>query len=147
MKLYRVVKNIIFSLIGKRTIGARIMLIHANKILLVKHTYQDGWYTIGGAVDRNESPLRAIQRELKEEVGITLRSPPKLFSVYYSNAEKRDDYIVFYVGSEYEQQEVRCREIQDQQWFDLNNLPSEVTAATKRRIDEYLGRREICDIW
>lgn len=94
-----------------------------NKILLVKHTYQIGWYTIGGAVERGESPLNAIHHELKEEVGVTLKNPPALFSIYYSKLEKRDDYIVLYVGSDYTQENVSSNEIADKKWFDLDNLP------------------------
>jgi 8-oxo-dGTP pyrophosphatase MutT (NUDIX family) len=147
MKIYRLIKNAILSLLGRRTVGARILLVKENKILLVKHTYQNGWYTIGGAVDRGESPLHAIHRELKEEVGVTLTSPPKLFSVYYSKLEKRDDYIVLYLGSDHTQEDVSCNEILSKQWFELDNLPEDVTPATKRRISEYLLQRDISDIW
>jgi 8-oxo-dGTP pyrophosphatase MutT (NUDIX family) len=147
MKIYRLVKNIIFSLFGQRTIGARILLIKDNKILLVKHTYQNGWYTIGGAVERGESPLNAIHRELKEEVGVTLKNPPTLFSIYYSRFEKRDDYIVLYIGNDYTQEDVNSNEILDKRWFDLDNLPVDVTPATKRRIDEYCFQKAASDIW
>jgi 8-oxo-dGTP pyrophosphatase MutT (NUDIX family) len=147
MKIYRFVKNTILSLVGQRTIGARILLIKDNKILLVKHTYQNGWYTIGGSVERGESPLNAIHRELKEEVGVTLKNPPALFSIYYSKLEKRDDYIVLYVGSDYTQENVNSNEIADKKWFDLDNLPVDVTPATKRRIDEYRFQKTASDIW
>ena len=143
----RLIKNTIFFLLRKRTIGARIILIKDNKILLVKHTYYPGWFTVGGAVDPGESPLQAVHRELQEEVGVTLKSPPKLFSVYYSHFEKHDDYIVLYVGTEFEQQEVHCDEILDKQWFDLTALPEDVSAGTQRRVNEYLGKTPISDLW
>lgn len=144
---YRFSKNMFYSLLAKRTIGARILLIQDNKVLLVKHTYQPGWYTIGGGVERGESPLQAIHRELKEEVGATLTIQPHLFAVYYSQNEKRDDYVVLYVGTKCQQQNVRCAEILEQRWFDLDNLPPDITPATQRRIDEYLGRIHISDTW
>ena len=147
MKIYRLIKNTILSLLSKRTIGSRILLINDNKILLVKHTYQPGWYTIGGAVEKGESPLETIHRELAEEVGVTLNQPPKLFSVYYSNIEKRDDYVVLYIGNEYSQQECRSAEILDKKWFPLDQLPDEITPATKRRINEYIGKSTISDKW
>ncbi len=147
MKTFQQIKNIFLSLAGWRTIGARILLIHDNKILLIKHTYQVGWYTIGGGVERGESPLQAIHRELKEEVGVTLKSPPKLFSVYYSCFEKRDDYVVLYVANDFIQEENSCYEIADKKWFDLDNLPHDITPATLRRIEEYRSLREISDIW
>lgn len=51
MKIYHEFRQSILSLIAKRTI-ARILLIRDNHVLLVKHTYQNGWYTIGGGVER-----------------------------------------------------------------------------------------------
>lgn len=147
MKIYRLIKNFIYFILGKRTIGARILLIQDNKILLVKHSYQDGWYTIGGAVERGESPLEAIHRELEEEVGVKLHEPPKLFSVYYSNLEKRDDYVMLYIASHFSQADCKSPEIADKKWFSLENLPSEVTPATSRRINEYLNKQPINDRW
>lgn len=147
MKFYRLVRNTISSLLAQRTIGARILLIKDHKILLVKHTYQNGWYTVGGAVERGETPLQAIHRELKEEVGVTLKNPPTLFSVYYSKIEKRDDYIVLYVGNDHTQETVYCNEILEQKWFDLDNLPIDATPATKRRIEEYRSHKTISEIW
>jgi 8-oxo-dGTP pyrophosphatase MutT (NUDIX family) len=147
MRFYRIFKNITYSIIRKRTFGARILLISDNKILLVKHTYQPGWYTVGGGVERGESPLQAIHRELQEEVGVTLKTEPKIFSVYYSNLEKRDDYVVLYVANDYEERSVNCREILAKEWFELNNLPQDTTAATKRRINEYLGNCLISETW
>jgi 8-oxo-dGTP pyrophosphatase MutT (NUDIX family) len=147
MKVYRIIKNEILSLLQQRTIGARILLINDNKILLVKHTYQEGWYTIGGCVEHGESPLNAIHRELKEEVGVTLKNPPTLFSIYYSRQEKRDDYVVLYMASDYTQEDIYSNEILDKQWFDLDDLPADITPATKRRIGECRGHKTISDIW
>jgi 8-oxo-dGTP pyrophosphatase MutT (NUDIX family) len=140
-------KNAVFSVLSKTTVGARILLINDGKILLVKHTYMPGWYTIGGGVDASESPLQAIHRELKEEVGVTLKEPPKLFSVYHSVKQNRDDYVVLYVANDFEQQEVHSNEILDKKWFKLDLLPEDISPATKRRIDEYLGKIIISDKW
>lgn len=147
MKIYHTIKNGVLSLTSKRTVGARILLIQDNQVLLVKHTYQNGWYTIGGGVESGETPRFAIERELKEEVGVSLFAQPELFAVYYSNREKRDDYIVFYIGREFTQKMVKSPEIADSQWFPLDALPEDATPATRRRVDEYLGRREITDLW
>jgi 8-oxo-dGTP pyrophosphatase MutT (NUDIX family) len=147
VRIIRIVKNALFYLLRKRTIGARILLIKDKQILLVKHTYYPGWFTIGGAVDPGESPLQAIHRELQEEVGVSLKSPPRLFSVYYSNFEKHDDYIVFYIGEHFEQKEVVCDEILEKKWFDLDALPDDVSAGTERRVQEYLGKKSISDLW
>ena len=147
MKFYHFIKNAIFSLLAKQTVGVRMLLINEGRILLVKHTYRSGWYTIGGAVDPGETPSEAMERELKEEVGATLTSKPKLFSIYYSRNEKRDDYIIFYVNQGCIQEKVISSEIAEQRWFPLDQLPDELSPATLRRIQEYLGEREIDERW
>lgn len=147
MKLYRIVKNFVYSLLAVKTVGARALIIRDNQVLLVKHTYQPMWYTIGGGVESGESPLQAIIREVREEVGAILNSPPKLFSIYYSRTEKRDDYVVFYIINAYQFEEVNSPEIQEKKWFSLDQLPADVSPATQRRIDEYLGKIEVSDIW
>lgn len=147
MKFYRIVKNIILSLLAKRTIGARALVIRGNQVLLVKHTYQPQWYTVGGAIEVGETPLQAITRELKEEVGAILNSQPKLFSVYYSRKEKRDDYIIFYLVTAHEFEDVNSPEILEKKWFPINQLPSDISPATQRRINEHLGKIEVSDTW
>lgn len=136
-----------FSLLAKRTIGVRMLLIDNEKVLLVKHTYQSGWYTIGGGVEPGEAPQQAMLRELKEEVGITLISSLQLFSVYYSRNEKRDDYIIFYIGQGGIQEPVSSSEIADYQWFSMDQLPEDISPATYKRIQEYLGKSVICEQW
>lgn len=147
MKLLRVIKNIILNLLAKRTIGVRALVIANNQVLLVKHTYQPMWYTVGGGVDKHESPQQALIRELKEEVGAILDKPPKLIAVYYSNNEKRDDYVIFYEVSHCHFIEVTSPEIQQKQWFSFDALPADISPATQRRIDEYLGKVAISDMW
>ena len=43
----------------------------ADRILLVKPTYKDGWDIPGGYVEPGESPKQAAVREVEEELGLT----------------------------------------------------------------------------
>ncbi len=141
------IKSFAFSLFVNKSVGARALVIHEGKVLLVKHRYTSGWFTIGGAVDSGETPIDTVQRELAEEVGIRCVTPPKLISVYLNVREKRDDYILFYLVEHFEKKEIHSWEILAEAWFDLNNLPSDISPATKRRIDEYSGQRIIDERW
>ncbi|WED44666.1 NUDIX domain-containing protein [Legionella cardiaca] len=141
------IKNKILSLLALRTVGARALVIKEEKVLLVKHSYITGWYTIGGGVKRGETPIQAIQRELFEEVGIRCLTEPQLFNVYHNSREKRDDYIVFYLIENFAKEIVASREISDERWFDLQNLPEDISPATQRRIEEYQGSRCIDERW
>lgn len=147
MRAYHLIRGFILSVLSKKTVGVRMLLMQDKKVLLVKHSYQSGWYTIGGGVEAGETPLEAMKRELKEEVGATLLNNPQLFSVYYSRNEKRDDYVVFYVAEGCTQEVVHSDEIAEQRWFSLDDLPADITPATKRRIQEYLGEKTIDERW
>ena len=141
------IKSFIFSLFVNKSVGARALVIQEGKVLLVKHRYTSGWYTIGGAVEAGETPIEAVQRELGEEVGLRCLTPPKLFNVYHNSRENRDDYILFYLVDKFEKKAVRSLEILEEQWFELDNLPTEISPATQRRIEEYSGKRAIDERW
>lgn len=134
------IKNLLLSIRGRKTIGVRGIVIHDNKVLLVKHSYIPQWYHVGGGVEPGETPIQAMQRELMEEVGIKCLKPPQLFNVYYNHRENRDDYIIFYIIDHIEQTPQDCLEISAFQWFSLSDLPLDISPATQRRINEYLTR-------
>ena len=54
----------------------------ADYIWLVRRKDTDQLATMGGFVDINESVEHAVIRELMEEMGITLTTPPKLVGLY-----------------------------------------------------------------
>jgi 8-oxo-dGTP pyrophosphatase MutT (NUDIX family) len=81
--------------LGWRIKNRLIALIRGHTVLLVKYTYIEGWYAIGGAIDPGESSSQAIIRELFEEVWVTVTQKPGLIGVYYNYFQGRDDYIIF----------------------------------------------------
>lgn len=147
MRFYRIIKNIILSFLGYKTIGVRALVIKSNKVLLVEHTYMSGWYTIGGAIEKGETPKQAIERELGEEVGIEAKHL-QLFNVYHSRYEKRDDYIIFYICDDFVDNDTKSLlEIKDKKWFELEKLPKNVSPSTLKRIQEYQNKIPLSDGW
>lgn len=137
MKIYTVMKKIYYFFFRKTTVGARALVIKDDCVLLIEHTYMPGWYTIGGKVESGESPRQAIQRELLEEVGIVAHSL-ELFNIYHSQNQMHDDYIALYLCKEFsEHDSISILEIKQKKWFKLNELPSNITPATLKRIKEY----------
>ncbi len=45
------------------TLGVRVMMIDKDQVLLVRHTYMDGWFMAGGGVKRGETLDQAARRE------------------------------------------------------------------------------------
>ena len=53
-----------------------------NRVLLVRHSYMEGWHLPGGGVDAGEPPDAAVIRELQEEVGLIRSAPPEFLGLY-----------------------------------------------------------------
>ena len=58
--------------------GVYAIVKDGDKLLLVNNP-NDGWQFAGGGVGSNETPLKALQRELKEETGLEMIGTPQLF--------------------------------------------------------------------
>ncbi len=62
--------------------GANIAVWHDGKLLVVRHAYQHGLLLPGGSVRRGEDARATAQRELREEVGLSVRPsdlrPPQI---------------------------------------------------------------------
>jgi 8-oxo-dGTP pyrophosphatase MutT (NUDIX family) len=47
-----------------------IVLTPEHRFVLVRHLYKPGWHFPGGAMKRTETPLEALLREMREEIGL-----------------------------------------------------------------------------
>jgi 8-oxo-dGTP pyrophosphatase MutT (NUDIX family) len=79
-----------------RTRGAKVILVNAGEVLLLRHTYEPGLYGLpGGGLDAGEDPIAGLRREVSEELGVEL-GDVRLVGVVESDAEyKRDTVHVF----------------------------------------------------
>ena len=57
-------------------LGANAIITCSGKLLLEKRRDSDTWGLVGGGVKKTESPLQAIAREIREELGLRI-SPEK----------------------------------------------------------------------
>jgi 8-oxo-dGTP pyrophosphatase MutT (NUDIX family) len=129
VRLLRIVKPV--------TIGVRVMLIRDDKVLLVKHSYQDEWYFPGGGVKKKERLDQAARRESLEEVGATL-GRLELFGVYTNFIEGRTDHITVYLCDDFTIETKKDWEIEVTQFFPLNKPPQDIAKGIGRRINDYL---------
>lgn len=118
------------------TLGARIILLRDDHVLLIQHTYRPGWFLPGGGVDKGESLEDCIRREADEEAGATVHDL-ELLGVYSAFGEDKSDHVAIFVSRDFDwRPPARNNEIARAEWFPLDALPPEVSAGTRRRLAE-----------
>ncbi len=118
-------------------IGVRVMLFKEGSILLVKHSYQDGWLVPGGGVKRGETPEQAARRECREEVGAKI-GPMDFLGVYTQFVEHKSDHILLFASQEFTLTPKRDFEIERVAFFNCHRLPPDLMPGSRRRIEEFL---------
>ncbi len=56
----------------KTHLGANVLIVYNDKVLLEKRRDSDTWGMIGGGVKKTEEPIQAIVREVWEETGMKI---------------------------------------------------------------------------
>lgn len=132
------------------TLGAQGCILDArNRVLLIRHTYRPGWHFPGGGVERGETVLAALKRELAEEAGIAIEGPVTLHGLFSNNASFRGDHIAVFVVRSWRQPAVPepNAEIAAQAWFAHDGLPADIHPPTAARIGEILDGRPAAELW
>ena len=131
------------------TLGVRAACFDAEgRVFLVRHSYVPGWHMPGGGVERGETGLQALHKEIREEGNLVATSVPQLFHVYFNNRTSDRDHVLFYRLT-VRQTEVKLpdHEISESGFFPLNALPEGTTPATRRRLAELAGDTLPNDEW
>lgn len=136
-------------LLGASTVGVRILVVNSEQeILLVEHTYIDGWHFPGGGLHHMEPTAQAAKRELQEEAGVIAKNI-SFFQVYVHNILGVSDYPLLYIVTDFEIEEnpKPSPEIKHAKWFALTELPEGTTDSTKLRLAEYFDSKEKAERW
>jgi ADP-ribose pyrophosphatase YjhB (NUDIX family) len=138
-----------FRLSRSMTIGVRAMVTDdRGRVLLIRPSYSPGWTFPGGGLERGETAAEALARELREEAAVTIKGEPKLFGFYSNERDFRGDHVLLYVVREFEAGAfVPTMEIREAQFFDLLNLPADVSKGTRRRIEEVTKEQTPAASW
>lgn len=122
------------------SLGVRGLVINGDgEVLLVRHTYVEGWYFPGGGVKRRESIQKGLERELQEEVGVTLTQPPELLGIYSNSIGYRSDHVAVFVVRHFDHAPCLNAEIAEWGFFAPDQLPGEVKGGTRKRLAEFIS--------
>ncbi|HLP66329.1 MAG TPA: NUDIX domain-containing protein [Rhizobium sp.] len=138
-----------FAISRGMTLGVRAACYdEAGRIFLVRHSYVPGWHMPGGGVERRETALQALSKELREEGNLEMTSPAQLFHVYFNTRVSRRDHVLFYRANVLQTAPRKPDlEIVESGFFALHDLPHGVTPATQRRLRELSGEVPPDDLW
>jgi 8-oxo-dGTP pyrophosphatase MutT (NUDIX family) len=132
------------------TLGVRGLVIdESGRVFLVKHSYVSGWYLPGGGVERGETMLDALIRELAEEGNIEPTAPPVLHGVFFNDRISRRDHVAVFVLRHFRQTAPPkpTHEIVAHGFFKLDELPNDTTTGTRTRIIEAMGGAPVSERW
>ncbi|MDK1490086.1 NUDIX domain-containing protein [Sinorhizobium sp. 7-81] len=142
--------HVYFALSRGMTLGVRAACFDGKgRIFLVRHSYLPGWHLPGGGLDRHETAVEGLARELREEGNLELTSPPQLVQVYYNRGTSKRDHVIFFRCDSVRQQRPKIPdlEIAAAGFFALDELPADTTPATRRRIAELAGTEAPDTFW
>lgn len=128
--------------------GSRAIILHEDKVLLVKNVNVNYWSLPGGKINLGENPEQCILRELEEELSLNgIRVDYKLGEYISKKEGKKDTVYIFVVNLSYSTFEKQW-ELEDAKWFNLEKLPKDISPAGLRRIKEYQsGKKDILTYW
>lgn len=134
------------------TAGVRGMVFdEAGRVLLIRHTYVDGWHMPGGGVDKNETMMAAMRREVDEETGVLIdpQARPLLFGIYGNFNEFKSDHVALYIvpHGTYQMVPRKSPEIAESGFFALDALPEGITRGTRARLEEVAKGLEPSELW
>jgi len=120
------------------TLGVRGVATDAEgRVLLIRHTYMEGWFFPGGGVESGEVAQESLAREMAEEGGVELTAPAELVGVFSNAPGFRNDHVLLYRITAWKPcATANDGEIADLGFFALDALPEGTSKGTRARLDE-----------
>ena len=129
------------------TLGVRILLIDEEQVILVKHSYEQGWFLPGGGLKRGETLEQSIRREAAEECGAVLHEG-HFIGTFHNLVEYRSDHVSLFISEDFTLLEKHDREIEVVSAFPFGQLPENTSPGSRRKLAAYInGSLESTGVW
>lgn len=98
------------------------------------------WNLPGGGVGKNETPEKAAQREVLEEVGVQVSDLIPLGEYLSTRQYKNDTVYCFYAEIRSNSFEINNDEISEAAWFPKNTIPELHSSAVDKILNLYQSK-------
>ena len=127
-------------------VGSDVFVYKNRKILLQKRRDNGLWHIHGGCMEIGETLEEAAKRELFEETGLTANRLDFFYTysgkdlLYtYPNGDKVYSIITFWICEDYfGEVDIDENEVLELKWFNINEIPDEVTPTLKKPIKDFI---------
>lgn len=132
------VRTLYWAITSPTTRGGRaICLTPDDRIVLVRHSYTQGWFLPGGTIEAAEDSQTGMLRELSEEIGLVGHGTTQaLFTVEQRPNFKRDQQTVFVVRDAVLKPRLSL-EIEAIGVFDPARPPADLHPSTRYKLDRW----------
>ena len=124
-----------------KPIGSFVVLTRNNQkeVFLVKRSDFPVWESQGGGIEDNETPSITAIREAYEETGFKVKILRKIAEHTNPNSNKITSHVFEgkYISGTFAPEYNGC----EGKWFDVNNLPPQMTATRRMMIEDCLNNK------
>lgn len=148
--LFQRLLHIFFRMTRGLTLGVRAVIRNENgEFLLVRHTYTPGWHFPGGGVEKGETVLQALRKEVEQETGLKIVGKPRLHGIFHNSHVSSNDHVAVFLCAidAPELARVRSAEISKIQYFSMEHLPADIDPGTKIRMREIANCDSVNEHW
>ena len=130
-------------------VGATLLVLNQkNHLLMIKRTDNNRWGVPGGAMELGESLEETVKREVREEIGVDIKdlelfgvySGQELYYKYPNGAEVYNVSVVYIIRNFTEEVIVNPDEHSEYKYFDVRNLPDEISPPIKSILRDLQAR-------
>jgi 8-oxo-dGTP diphosphatase len=118
------------SLPKKRMAAAVLCRNGQGEILIVKPTYRPEWLLPGGTIEANESPRQACEREVQEEIGLSMTIGDLLSVDYMPQEHEKTESLQFvFDGGILSEEQIQAIRLQEEELSTYRFVPIEEAIA------------------
>ncbi|MBV8976575.1 MAG: NUDIX domain-containing protein [Alphaproteobacteria bacterium] len=135
------------ALLSPVAYAACALIVREGRVLLVRHSYVQGWLLPGGGVGRGEPAEEAVLREMREEIGLLSCAAPRQFGLYTRKSGWATNVIVLFQIDDAQFKFVPNFEVRAVEFVDPLSPPADTPPSVRRRLREFAGMESRSPYW